>query len=280
MDVEMPDPRKRDRKWFFTLNNYTAEDCEKIADYCARYAQYAVVGKEVGEGGTPHLQGCLWLKDAKTHSSIMTKFPRMWLRLMKSDKAAAYCAKDGDCIVNRPPPPVTQGARTDLDRARAMVEEDRALYDIGMACGFAATRHAQLLLNSKPHRKVYIPDKEVIWVWGVTERGKTSWALKHWPDLYEKTRSRWWNGYVGQETILFDDYRANWWEWDETLRIFDKYTFRAEEKGSHVNVTATRFIVTTQNPPEETFRHETLEDIDQMLRRITRVLHVDELDAE
>lgn len=33
------------------------------------------------------------------------------------------------------------------------------------------------------------------WVYGPPGSGKTSWALKEFPDLYEKDKSKYWNGY-------------------------------------------------------------------------------------
>lgn len=46
--------------WCFTLNNYTDEEYTKISDLIHSVKVKAgVVGKEVGETGTPHLQGCI-----------------------------------------------------------------------------------------------------------------------------------------------------------------------------------------------------------------------------
>lgn len=55
-------PAKAGRKgrlvqnWCFTLNNYTDEEIE-VFKKAARDCSYAIIGKEVGESRTPHLQG-------------------------------------------------------------------------------------------------------------------------------------------------------------------------------------------------------------------------------
>lgn len=50
--------------WTFTLNNYTAEEEGSMMDALAEQCIYLIVGKEVGEEGTPHLQGYLGLKNS------------------------------------------------------------------------------------------------------------------------------------------------------------------------------------------------------------------------
>ncbi len=43
---------KRSKHWVLTLNNPTSEDGVEPNDF-----EYLILGKEVGEEGTPHLQG-------------------------------------------------------------------------------------------------------------------------------------------------------------------------------------------------------------------------------
>ena len=45
------------RSWLFTLNNYSEDEYRSIQSWCTNECDYAVIGKEVGEEGTPHLQG-------------------------------------------------------------------------------------------------------------------------------------------------------------------------------------------------------------------------------
>jgi len=50
---QRPAPRALAKHWCFTINNYTAE--EATPDTSQFF--YLVIGKEVGENNTPHLQG-------------------------------------------------------------------------------------------------------------------------------------------------------------------------------------------------------------------------------
>ena len=49
-------PPAPSKKWTFTLNNYTDEEVDVFCSNCSKVGQY-FFGKEVGESGTPHLQG-------------------------------------------------------------------------------------------------------------------------------------------------------------------------------------------------------------------------------
>lgn len=89
----------RSRDYSFTLNNYTDEDIEKMASIPCKYLIY---GKEIGElNQTPHLQGYIYLKDAKTLSAMRKYFNKYLNHLRTSFRASLgstldnirYCSK-------------------------------------------------------------------------------------------------------------------------------------------------------------------------------------------
>ena len=46
---------QRYRNLVFTVNNYTEADFNRLLSH--EHFKYVIIGKEVGENGTPHLQG-------------------------------------------------------------------------------------------------------------------------------------------------------------------------------------------------------------------------------
>ncbi len=82
---------KRYRNWVFTWNNYTTKninDLEKLKK-CLYLFQ-----PEIGENGTPHLQGCLLFSNRKSFSQIKQMFPEPHFEPMKyKQKALEYCMK-------------------------------------------------------------------------------------------------------------------------------------------------------------------------------------------
>lgn len=260
---------KRNRNWVFTLNNYTEDDCAAVKVLAGSRCKYAVVGKEVGEMGTPHLQGALWLKNAMTRSALSSALPRAHLEAMVSDASATYCAKDGDLLVNNPPPcSIKPGARTDIARALALLDEGKRLDEIGRTVhNYQALRHAELVQKYTPCPRLHLPDKKVYWVYGPTGTGKTTFAYSLGPH-YTKLPGNWWQDYAGEDVVVFDEFRPDFAPWSKLLFWFDNRSFPAETKGSYVHVTATKMVVTCPMHPEEMFA-DVKEDINQLLRRLT-----------
>lgn len=83
----------------FVLNNYTEEEvsqvCQSIKDICKKGG----FGKEVGEGGTPHLQGAMWFKKKMRYTAIhkCAGFERASFRPIRNDDALIkYIQKEGN----------------------------------------------------------------------------------------------------------------------------------------------------------------------------------------
>jgi len=86
---------KQHRRYVFTLNNYTAEEIESIGTSTFRYIIY---GREIGESGTPHLQGYLEVAKPMTFVAIKKQCPgfqraNFEVAKGKREQCVAYCSK-------------------------------------------------------------------------------------------------------------------------------------------------------------------------------------------
>jgi len=83
------DKNTRVRQWVFTLNNY--EDPEDVDRLLTRFGEsdvrFAIFGCEVGESGTPHLQGYVSFMNAKRLSEC---------KKVIGDRAALFAAKGNE----------------------------------------------------------------------------------------------------------------------------------------------------------------------------------------
>ena len=105
------------RNWVFTLNNPTAEQKQAIADLCnGDTVTYAVVGREVGASGTPHLQGYIRFNTNQRFRAVRNRIRGAHVERARgtAQQNREYCTKDGDFdeYGELPPGP---GRRTDLE---------------------------------------------------------------------------------------------------------------------------------------------------------------------
>lgn len=94
--------------------------------------------------------------------------------------------------------------------------------------------------------------KEVYIFQGAPGTGKSRavWERECGPDTYDTNKlyvisnNKWWDGYRGQEAVLFDEYMGQW-SIDWLLKIMDRYPVTVEVKGSSVGLRAKRLYFTS-----------------------------------
>lgn len=204
----------------FTINNFTEEDCNRLS-VCHGKMNYLVWGKEVGENGTPHIQGyCEFSEQVgfPTAKRLIGETAHLERRSPRSTpkQAAGYCKKgncgpkcmcehckdfDGDyefyfCrTVETPETWVlgielgeisSQGKRSDISAPVEMLREGGTIRDVAMAY---PEQHVKYHKGFRDLRSLMLPPRsldtmpEVIVLWGLTGTGKTRDAyIKYWPD--------------------------------------------------------------------------------------------------
>ena len=116
------------KRWVFTLNNWTELEYSHILNNLDNY-DYIVVGKEVGEQGTPHLQGFVILKTKLRLNQVKRLLcQRCHLEICRGtpEQASDYCKKDNDFVEHGTLPAKQPKRPTEFERFRDWVLEQEA----------------------------------------------------------------------------------------------------------------------------------------------------------
>lgn len=253
------------KTWKFTLNNWTPEELDNILHWDVNRLAAA---EEVGEEGTPHLQGFVTFKRAFRLTALKKLQSRAhWEKALVSDWN--YENKDGNKVHRIDN--TRQGKRRDIDdaydaiAAKKPIREFVSEYKPGFQAMKVYEKLLDVLADPRPNT-----DIDVRWYYGPTGCGKTRSVYEEFPGLYRVLSYKWWDGYNGQPVVLVDDIRAGWCRFEELLKITDRYPFRVEKKGTSCEVQFTTIIFTGPVGPSTMFGGYD-EDIGQLLRRIKTI---------
>lgn len=256
------------RAFTFTLNNYTPEEVEAIK---ALNYLYLIIGNEIGESGTPHLQGYLYFKNAISFDTVQRAIPRGHIEPAKGNaqQNKAYCSKESTLFEDGDIP--AQGKRSDIDNVRAIVAETGQIRQVVLeAQSFQSIKVAEKILEYHERKRNFRP--KVYWYYGPTGTGK-SHAAKNHPCVddpyYAGKTIQWWQGYDAHETVIIDDFRANFCTYSELLKMLDRNAYSIECKGGSRQLLATRIFITSPMHPKDLY--PTHEDKEQLLRRIYKI---------
>lgn len=230
-------------RWVFTLNNYTEED---VIKFDGLDVVYLVYGKEVGESGTPHLQGFIVFASRKRLSSVKCVHDKAHWEVARgsSVQAADYCKKDGD-FTERGTLPDASGESEKLrwKRAREAAIAGR-LEDVPEDI---YVRYYRTLKEIKKDHVAMPADLSEVsgeWIWGPPGVGKSYIARQENPGAYLKMQNKWWDGYQGEDVVILDDFDCK--ELGHHLKIWgDRYAFLAETKGGAVAIRPKKIVITS-----------------------------------
>lgn len=238
----------------YTLNNYT--EGEEIALW-EMDSTYHVIGHEVGEGGTPHLQGYVEFGGQRTFASLKKAFPRIHMEARKGtpQQAADYCKKDGDFRekgkLSRP------GERSDLLALHALASTCTSDYDMYEQLPSTMLRYHR---NAAHCRLTYARKRFNKWKpvevhirWGAAGTHKTRYVYENYEDVYSVPFSKrgtvWFDGVEPTTTtILLDDFYGEL-EWSLLLKLLDGYPFSLPVKGGFTWKNYDRVFITSNKSP-------------------------------
>lgn len=224
--------------------------------------KYLVAGKEVGESGTPHLQGTVVFKSQHTLKSVIKLLKGAHVEVcIDVFGSIKYCMKEGDFIeVGIPPRSKKEQGELEKSRwrdARVAAEEGR-FSDIPdeLYVRYNSQFHA---IRIRAVESRVFPDNDVLdnhWYWGPSGSGKSSSARKSYPCAYLKTKNKWWNGYEAQDAVIIDDIDPSHEVWIGAFlkEWSDHYQFQAEVKGSCRVIRPKTIVVTSQYPIDGVFK--------------------------
>lgn len=81
------------KNWCFTLNNWTNEQKDMILSVCSNSSNKYIFQSEVGESGTPHLQGYIEFKEKIRPLSLFSFKEIHWEKCRNVKASIAYCSK-------------------------------------------------------------------------------------------------------------------------------------------------------------------------------------------
>jgi len=269
------------RSWIWTLNNYTDAEVKELLGGDIGDLRFLCFGKEVGEQGTPHLQG--YAEFHKPISVIGLKKrlgPKLHLegRRGTQTEAVLYCSKESVLYRRGTPARETQGARMDLVEIREALKQGlpiRELLACDKMCNTQALKFAEASAKYLEPGRTWKP--EVRWFYGPPGSGKTRAARAWLSHAFTKNSGsgKWWDGYDAHEEVLLDDFRDSHCPLTDLLGLLDRYEYRVEIKGGMRQMMAKKIAITSVQPPAKMYAHAKGEPIEQLARRIDHIVLVD-----
>lgn len=249
------------RRWIITDNTIPAEyPTDSWKTKFRPDVKYAIWQKEKAASGKIHIQAYIKLSKPQRLSWIKEMLGLVHAEFAKGNdqQCKDYCSKD----LTRVEGPFEygemdkQGTRRDLDQVSEALKLGKAIADIAdehtgtfirYHKGIVACKAALQAKKAKTWR-----DVSVHVIWGPSGSGKTRQCYALHPDLHRVFCSGaiWFDGYDGNDAILFDDFYGQV-PIAYMLQLLDGYALNVPIKGGFVPAQWTTVYITSNTHPDD-----------------------------
>lgn len=264
-------------RWCFTVNNPLGW----TPVYQPEEMAYLVYENEVGEQGTPHVQGYVRFHGRKRMNTVKNIFerPDMHLEMAKGTERENkdYCSKDGAPVEHGTYDPEAgkQGRRSDLEAVADMVNHGIAIRDIALAHPADFIRYhggIQALIAAAGPLPPLERDVRVTVLWGPTGAGKTHRIRMEYPAAYSVEPGRApWDGYQGQTEVVFDEFDYSKWPVTMMNRFLDKWRLELDARYHNRYAAWTRVVILANSSPTRWYANEDAPLVEAFRRRLATV---------
>lgn len=246
---------RRSRAWVFTINNYDECTTNLIDQHFLLDAvRYVVYGREVGDSGTPHLQGYIEYDSARTRKQVSKKLPGAYVALRRGTalQAADYCKKEGDFVEYGT---ISDSSEDKKEKAKAAYGEIVKRAEAG-DLEWVKEHYPKVYLQWKPRLEdICIPSTAIIngeleneWWVGKTGTGKSRKLWLEYPNHFQKELNKWWCGYKGEEVVAIEEWSPKNECTGSQLKIWaDRYPFTGQIKGGSLKKIRPKKIIVLSN---------------------------------
>lgn len=260
------------RHWVFTLQDdgeFKEEFKEiKVPDP----VRYFIAQRERGESGNYHWQGYIELSRPVRLAGMKKMLPGAHFEARRGSREQArdYCKKLETAVPGSVPVELGSfstepGKRNDLKALYDDIATGDDFADIQARHIAAYARHfrwadrVRLNLTRRRSRNQKSQPLLILTLWGETGSGKTRQVYETEPDIYVvdagTSQTLWWDGYDGQEAILFDDFYGGI-KHHLLLQLTDRYQMSLQIKGGYTFKAWTRVYFTSNRHPKDWYRDE------------------------
>lgn len=265
------------RNFCFTLFNFTNDDKLKINNLQDKFCNYIIYADEIcPTTGREHLQGYLEFIDQIRFSGIKRLIhDEISVRACKGSFTDnfIYCSKTKKYYESGKRK--IQGKRNDLIELKTRFFNNERIDTILNDCNsFQQIKIIEKLIQYKKLSKIRIK-LDIIYITGECGSGKTEYAYSLLKDDFWRNCPSgldWFDGYVGQEDVLINEFRDTFCKLHMLLELLDGYELKVPIKGGFTHWYPKRIIFTSIYPPEELYSLNEIDSIQQLLRRIKRTI--------
>lgn len=254
------------KDWCFTWNNPRTKDREAVKQW--RY-DYIVYQLEVGEGGTPHLQGFVQFttKQRLTALKKLNRHIHWEPRRGSAVQASHYCikpvagcsCKHCDGVPGIYPQFIFEDGCLSANAGEKLMGVADSIKRHGLSKTIEAYPSHYLGMNRgmEALATFYSPVRQwqpvVTVVWGEAGLGKTHYAMLG-PSPYKLATYGRGTDFFGayrpdfHETLVIDDFYSNW-KYTTFLQVCDRWPTEVHTKGGFAQLLAHHHVFTTNNRP-------------------------------